>query len=249
MQMRRATDAGLRRRVSALVPRLILDRARVGTRTGSGAARLQSVRAHHGGDIDIDASIEQIAAARAEKRPPAVDDLWARHWRKPRSAVCLLLDRSGSMEGSRLATAAMAAAACALRAEQTDTELAVIAFDRRCEVLLDIGAAATPSTVIDRVLALRGHGVTSLDAACRAAQSQLGRARAARRIVILLSDCRVTDDVDPVPTARGLDDLRIIAPASDDAEARAFAARAGARVAALESIRDLPRVLEGLLGS
>lgn len=249
MQMRRATDAALRRRVSALVPRLILDRARVGTRSGSGAARLQVVRADLGGDIDLDASIEEITVALGQRRAPAVDELRSRHWRKPSSAVCLLLDRSGSMEGSRLVTAAMAAAACALRAEQTGTELAVIAFDRRCEVLLDIGAASTPAAVVDRVLGLRGHGVTSLDAACRAARSQLDRARAPRRIVVLLSDCRVTDDVDPLPAARAIDELRIIAPASDDAEARAFGARVGARVGALESIRDLPTVLEGLLGT
>ena len=249
MRMRRATDVDLRKRVSALVPRLILDRARVGARSGSGAAKLESVRADLGGDIDIDASIEQIADARSQNRAPAVDELWSRHWRKPRSAVCLLLDRSGSMEGSRLATAAMAAAACALRAEQTGTELSVIAFDRRCEVLLDIGAAASPSAVVDRVLGLRGHGVTSLDAACRAARVQLDRARATRRIVVLLSDCRVTDDIDPLPAARGIDELRIIAPASDDEEARAFGARVGARVGSLESIRDLPAVLERLLGS
>ena len=68
MRMRRATDVELRRRVGALVPRLILDRARVGARSGSGAARLQAVRATVGGDIDIDASIEPITDARAQNR-------------------------------------------------------------------------------------------------------------------------------------------------------------------------------------
>ena len=101
---------------------------------------------------------------------------------------------------------------------------------------------------MQRVLGLRGHGMTSMDAAFRAAGDQLRTARATRRITIVLSDCRATDEIDPVPAARALDELVVIAPESDDEEARRLGREAGARVAAIGSVDDLPRLLDGLLG-
>ncbi|ROR89762.1 vWA domain-containing protein [Nocardioides aurantiacus] len=245
MQMSTATDPALRAKVQALVPRLVLERARSGTRGGSGAGRLRRSPADRGGDLDVDASMEAIGQARGEQRPPGLEELTATTWHRPRTALCLLLDRSGSMDGSRLVTAAMAAAACALRAEG---ELSVIAFDRTPEVLLDLHAPSPPLRTVQRVLGLRGHGMTSMDAAFRAAADQLRGARATRRITIVLSDCRATDEVDAVPAARALEELVVIAPASDDEEARRVAREAGARIAAIESVDDLPRLLDQLLG-
>jgi cobalamin biosynthesis protein CobT len=46
-------------------------------------------------------------------------------WERPDTAVCLVIDRSGSMKGEALASAALAAAAVALRAPAFH---AVIAF-------------------------------------------------------------------------------------------------------------------------
>lgn len=247
MLMARATDVSLRRRVRALAPRLVLERARTGMRGGAGTARLREVRADRGGDLDVDASLEAVVHARAHRRTPDLADLRALGWERPRASVCLLLDRSGSMEGQQLATAALAAAACALHAAHAGSELAVVAFDSRAEVLHPMGRTPVPDHVVDRVIGLRGHGVTSLDAALRAAADQHAGTSAPRRVTLLLSDCRVTDDTDPTTAARALDDLRVLAPATDDEEARAFARGAGARVATLDSLRDLPRTLEALL--
>lgn len=247
MLMARATDVSLRRRVRALAPRLVLERARTGMRGGAGVARLRAVPAHHAGDLDVDASLDAVLDARAVRRVPHLADLRGLAWERPRASVCLLLDRSGSMEGQQLATAALAAAACALHAAHAGSELAVVAFDSRAEVLQPMGSAPVPDRVVDHVIGLRGHGVTSLDAALRAAATQHRRATAPRRVTLLLSDCRVTDDVDPTTAARGIDDLRIVAPADDDEQARAFARAVGARVATLATLRDLPRTLEALL--
>ncbi len=204
MRMSRATDVELRAKVLALVPRLILDRARRGPRGRSGTGRLKRIRADQGGDLDLDASLPAIAAARAEHRPVGLDELTATDWDRPQTALCLLVDRSGSMEGAQLATAALAAAACTLRAAERGGEFAVIAFDRRSEVLVDIARPEAAEQAVARVLSLRGHGMTSLDAALRAASIQLRRARARRTVCLLLSDCRVTDDIDPTAAAAGL---------------------------------------------
>ena len=244
--MSRATDEALRAQVQALVPRLVLDRARTGSQGRAGSGRLRRRPAHHGGDLDVDASLEAIAGARAARRPTSLDELTAASWQRPDTAVCLLLDRSGSMDGPRLVTAAMAAAACALRARG---ELAVVAFDRRAEVVVDLGRPEPALRCVERVLGLRGHGMTSLDAALRAARAQLDAARAPRRVTVLLSDCRATDDVDPLPAARALDELVVLAPASDDEEALALARAVGARAGSIAVLDDLPRLLDHLLGA
>lgn len=245
--MSRATDPVLRARVQALVPRLILERARTGPSGRLGSGRLRAVPADRGGDLELDLSLEAILTARGERRAPRHDELTAVTWQRPATALCLLVDRSGSMDGHRLATAAMAAAACALRIADSGGELSIAAFDRRAEVVVDIASRDQARIPVERVLGLRGHGMTSLQAALSVAGQQLGAARARRRITVLLSDCRVTDDLDPLPNARSLDELVVIAPASDDEQARAFARDAGARVASLESIADLPRILDDLL--
>ena len=104
-----------------------------------------------------------------------------------------------------------------------------------------------PTRTVERELALRGHGTTGLAAALHAAHVQLAGARARRRVTVLLSDCRVTDEVDALPAARTLDELVILAPAGDDAEARRLAQEAGARIAAIASVLDVPAALNRLL--
>ena len=169
----------------------------------------------------------------------------ARDWGRPQTAVCLVIDSSGSMSGERLAAAALTAAACALRAPG---DHAVLSFARDVTVLRDMGSARSPDAVVDAVLSLRGHGVTALATALSAAAEQLSRTRAARRVVVLLSDCRATDEQDPVPAASALPELVVLSPAEDSEQAEELARRAGARWAGLTGAADAPRVLAELLG-
>jgi len=242
--MTHATDEGLRRRVRALAPRLVLDRVHGGTPVRRGVGRPRRVRASSGGDLDLDASLEAVTAARAEGLPPHLDDLTARDWGRPDLAVCLLVDASGSMQGPRLAAAAVTAAACALR---TRGEHAVLAFARNAEVLKALTSAQPPVATVERVLRLRGHGVTALATALRRAADVLAGARARGRVVVLLSDCRATDGEDPLPAARALDELVVLAPGADDEPARALAAASGARIETWDRVIAAPGVLTDLL--
>jgi Mg-chelatase subunit ChlD len=242
--MMTATDEGLRAAVQRLAPKLVLDRTRTGRPRRRGVGRPQPARASLGGDLDVDASLDAVVAARAEGRPPGLDELTARDWARSDLALCLLVDRSGSMNGPRLAAAAVTAAACALRAP---AEHAVLAFARDPVVLKSLASTQAAATTVDQVLRLQGHGVTGLGTALRAAQRELEGSRAHRRVVVLLSDCRPTDDEDPLPAARAIPELVILAPAEDDEEARAFAARAGAKVGTVEHILATPHVLEDVL--
>jgi Mg-chelatase subunit ChlD len=243
--MASATDEELRRAARRLAARIVLDLARKGIALGRGVGKLRSVSADRGGDLDVDASLDAVLAGRAERRAPYVEDLVARQWARPELALCLVVDRSGSMGGERLAAAALAAAACAWRAPG---DHAVLAFAREVEVLRPMGSDRPAAAVVDAVLNLRGHGTTALTAALAAAAEQLERTRAARRVVVLLSDCRTTDTEDPVLVARRLSELVVLAPAGDTEQAADFASRSGARWAPLSGAADAPTALRELLG-
>jgi Mg-chelatase subunit ChlD len=239
-----ATDERLRARARGLARKMVLDRARAGRPRGRGTSRLRTVPADRGGDLDIDSSMDAISGARASRRTPSLDELVARDWGRPELAVCLVVDASGSMSGARLAAAALTAAACAWRAP---AEFAVVSFARDVQVHRALTAPLSAGVVVEGLLRLRGHGVTALAGALRAAGDQLVGARAQRRLTILLSDCRATDEQDPLPAAAGLDELCILAPGDDCAEAMAFAARAGARCEPMADAADAPAALARLL--
>ncbi len=239
-----ATDERLREAAIRLSSALVLERARAGLASMRGVSRLRPARGALDGDLDIDASVEGVSAARTEARPVAHDDLTTVQWARPRTAFAVVVDRSGSMSGGRLTAAATVAAACALRAPQ---EHAVLSFAGTVDVIRPLVSDIQPATVAERLLRLRGHGVTRLAAALQAAGEQLAQARARRRVVILLSDCRSTDEDDTEQTARSLPELIILAPADDHDQAAHLADVTGARWGALAHPLEAGAVLDRLL--
>jgi Mg-chelatase subunit ChlD len=228
-RMSHATDRELAALARRLAGRLMLDLARTGPATSRGVGRLARVRADESSsDIDIDSSLDSILVARSERRPPALDELMSVKWQQPATAICLLVDRSGSMNGERLAAAALAAAVCAWRAP---AQFAVFAFGDRCIEIKGLHATKSPEDVVSEVLALRGHGTTDVALALRAAARQFATTNATRRITVLLSDAEVTTGGDPVPVARSLDELVVLAPADELVHARSLVAAAGGRLA------------------
>ncbi len=224
--MTRATDEGLRRLARALAGRLVLDVARRGPARPRGVGRIAEGRYEpDAGDVDIDASAEAIVEARAAGGAIDPERLRVRRWVQPRTALCLLVDRSGSMGGRPLATSAVAAAAVAFRVPD---DFSVISFARDAVVVKAQEAAVPTETVVEGVLALRGHGTTDLAGALGAARLQLARSSARRKVTVLLSDCRATEPGDVVAAAAALDELAIVAPDGDADEATTLAAAVGA---------------------
>ncbi len=242
--MTNATDEHLRAAAIRLGATIVLERARAGRATMHGISRMRLVRGAADGDLDVDASIDGVAAARSQARPLTVDDLITVHWARAHTAFAVVVDRSGSMSGTRLAAAATVAAACALRAPR---EHAVLSFAASVDLIRPLVSDITPGAVAERLLRLRGHGVTRLSDALKAAGEQLARAQARRRVVILLSDCRSTDDDDTLEMARALPELIILAPADDHEQAAQLADLAGARWAALANPLDAAVALDDLL--
>lgn len=244
VDMTKATDETLREKARRLAGTILLERSRVGPSRARGSSKLRLRSADRGGDLDIDASMDGLVEARAAGLPPHLEDLLAIDWAQPGIALCLLVDTSGSMTGGRLAAAALTAAACAWRAPE---EFAVVSFEREATVQRGLHQPMPPETLVDQLLALRGHGVTGLSAAMRSASDQLAAARSTRRVTVLLSDCRATDDKDPVALAASLDELLILAPADDASDAHALAEAVGARVETMSDPSDAPAALARLL--
>jgi len=216
-----ATDPKLRELARRLAARLFLDVSRRGALRPRGIGKLASLPYRpDGGDLDIDASIEVIAEAHGARHAVDASRLRVRGWVKPGTALCLLVDRSGSMGGKPLATSAVVAAAVAWRAPE---DYSVLAFAKDVVVAKSQDVFKDNERVVNDVLSLRGFGTTDLAGALRTAQLQLGRSRAGRRIAVLLSDCRATVEGDVITAAGALDELLIIAPEGDSDEAQRLA--------------------------
>lgn len=239
-----ATDRELAAQARRIAGRLVLDIARSGRAAGRGVGRLVSMPADRAdGDLDVDASLDALQTAVATAMPPALDELQLRSWKRPATAICLLVDRSGSMHGKRLITACVIAAGCSWRAP---SDYSVVAFADEAWVLKSMDAHRSTESLVQDVLRLRGHGVTDLALGLRTARAQLERSRAQRKITILLSDCRPTKGEDPTGAARSLDELVIFAPAGDTEDASELASATGGRFTGIGSPFDAPAALARL---
>ena len=240
-----ATDQRLAEAARRLAARIVLDLTRAGAPRVRGVGRMELRPADRAdGDIDLDASLEPLQLARAGGTVAPLDQLRVSAWGKPSTAICLVIDRSGSMNGTRLATAALATAACAWRA---GGDHSVVAFSDDVVVIKSQDVVRQPEAVADDVLRLRGMGPTDLAFALRTAADQLSRSRAQRRVTILLSDCRPTTGSDPAVAARKLDELVVMAPAEDCEDAAEFARSSGARWTPLEGPSAIPAAFARLL--
>lgn len=231
-----ATDPRLRELARRLAGRLFLDVAKRGPSLPRGTGKLVTQRYRpDAGDLDLDASLDAVMTARSSGSAIDPDDLRVRGWAKPGTAICLLVDRSGSMGGKPLATNAVAASAVAWRAPD---DYSVLTFGKDVAAAKSQDVAKSNEVVVDSVLALRGFGTTDVAGALLAAREQLMRSTAGRKVAVLLSDCRATVDGDAIAAAVGLDELVIVAPESDSEEAEALAATVGARVTTVTGPSD-----------
>ena len=243
-EMAGAVDPELRRLARRLAGRVMLRLATPARPTPNGRPRLTRGRFFPDGDVDMDAGLDEVVGARATGRRPAATELPTVAFRPRGEAVALVVDRSGSMGGAKLATAALAAAAVAQRAGQ---RYSVVAFAGDATVVKALGTPRPPEAVVDDLLALRGHGSTDLALGLEAARAQLEPEPLASRAVVVLSDCRHNGPGDPVGAARWAQRLVVVAPAGDAAEASAFAAQTGGVLVEVAGPSDVPAALAGAL--
>ena len=239
-----AVDPELRAKARRVAERIVIDIARRGRAAQGKVGRLRSLPLRDGGDLDLDAAVESLAESGGSLVD--ADTLRVIDWERPDTAVCLVIDHSGSMKGEALASSALAAAAVALRAPAFH---AVIAFSGTAEVVRSMVTSAHASTdgVVDAVLSLKGHGTTNVSDGLRAAITEHEAARCGRHLTVLLSDCRDRAIDEAVPFAQSLEELVIVSPADDIADAQRFADVTGATLVGVEGPHDVARALDEVL--
>ena len=209
-----ATDRELRAAARRLAARVFIRLGRASAPRARGTRRLEPSRSGEG-DLDL----ERTMARWPGTGPLHSEDLVTRTWAARTKALCLLVDASGSMSGPGVAMAAVAAAAVVLASDSSGSRLApsVIAFSSEARVLQPQGTRRPPEDLVGDLVGLRGHGVTDLAQALRAAAGQLARAPASgERVAVLLSDCLRTAGADPLTALAGIDRLHVLCPADPD---------------------------------
>jgi magnesium chelatase subunit D len=239
-----ATDRELRAAARRLAARVFI---RLGSPGGAPARGARRLAASHSGEGDLD--LERTMDRWPGRGPAAREDLVTRSWTAHRRAVCLVVDTSGSMCGLGVAMAAVAAAAVVLAA---DGRLApgVIAFSSDVRVLQAQGARRPPQDLVGDLIGLRGHGVTDLAGALRAAAAQLAGASGGERVTVLLSDCLRTAGADPASALQGIDRLHVLCtvPGPEPERAAAGLARAGGGISQpVATLADVAPALHRLL--
>jgi Mg-chelatase subunit ChlD len=241
-----ATDEQLRELARAQAGRVMVEAARSGPQRRRGVGRLRRVKLSQAeGDVDVDASLDALVAARGTSTAPDPAEVVVGAWQRPDVALCLLVDRSGSMSGDRLASAAVAAAAVMFR---VPLDCSVVAFAEDAVVVCAQDEQRDPDEVVSDLLRLRGFGVTDVGLALRTAAGQLARSTAGRRVAVLLSDCRTTSGGDPLGHVAGIDELVVLAPEDDTADAETMAEAVGARWTTVGGPSTVAEALVRVLG-
>ena len=240
-----ATDATVRADARRLAARLFVRLAKQGVADRRGVRRMVTSTDLTAGDLDVDATLQRTDG----RRPMHAQDFLVRRWSGAERAICLLIDRSGSMTGKAVAMASVGAASV-LVASGERADCSVLAFARDTIVLQEQGRRRPTDLLIGEILSLRGKGVTDLALALRGARRQLGQASARERVAVVLSDAMSTEGDDPVRALRGLDRLHVLGTSSEEESIEAGAAlarRGGGRYRTCTSISQLPRALTTLL--
>src|SRR5215470_7184987 len=238
----RATDRDLRAAARRLAARVFFRLGRAGQKPARGTRRLGAGRAE--GDLDLERTLDRWSGP----WPPAGHELVTRSWHAHRRALCLLIDGSGSMSGAAVAMAAVAAASVVFAADGRLAP-AIIAFSGGVTVLQAQGTRRAPGELVDDLVALRGHGVTDLAAALRAAAAQLAAA-ADERVAVLLSDCLPTTGGDPALALAGITRLHVLCPlptAESEAAAATLARRGGGVSQPVRRLADVAPALTRVL--
>jgi uncharacterized protein with von Willebrand factor type A (vWA) domain len=248
----RATDRELRAAAQRLAARVFFRLGATSHQPARGTRRLAAGRAE--GDLDLDKTLDRWSGP----WPPEAGDLVTRSWQAHRRTLCLLIDHSGSMSGLAVAIAAVAAASVVLAASEggwgggRGLAPAIVAFSGGFTVLQAQGTRRVPADLVGDLVALRGHGMTDLAAALRAAAAQLAGAAASERVAVLLSDCLPTAGGDPALALTGISRLHVLCPlptAEAERAAADLARRGGGVSRPVRRISDVAPALTRVLSS
>lgn len=197
-------DDKLRESAKRYASRLIIKIAKEVANMGVKSGNLQAVDDYLFSDeIEIDLTLERIV----ERPTESIEDNLVVLARMPeeREACVVVLDHSSSMQGFKVAIAALTAATIALHYKEN---YAVVAFNTRAFLLKRINKIFSPSRVAEDVLSLQARGLTNIREALELAFEEIRSYD--KKIGILLTDGNWTYGGNPREVARRFDRLHVI---------------------------------------
>jgi len=144
----------------------------------------------------------------------------------PPMAVCLLIDCSGSMKGSKLAEAKRAAVNFVQRQDLSKHRLSLVSFESSTHRLSDLSQSATDLTMAaDRIT---DGGSTRMDLGLIEAADTL-RAASEQKIILLFTDGMPDNKADTLSVAANVKaaGVKVVAVATDDADVSYLASVTG----------------------
>jgi Mg-chelatase subunit ChlD len=199
------------RRAREIASRLALPKPPRRTALRRGVGELVSVPWRGSGDdLDLDRTLDQVLV---EPRPRD-EDFVVREFVRPRRAVVLLVDVSGSMKGERVRTAA--ATVGALAGEFVRDSLAVVAFAADATLLTRLTDRMTPGQLLDSLVRIPAKGLTNVAFPLEVARDQLAGSPLREARVLLLSDCVHNAGPDPRPWAARLPRVDVLLDCSEE---------------------------------
>lgn len=240
----KAKDGALRRVAREVAGRLVIRFAEAAGGAASGDGKWRSARWTPGAEVDLEAVLEELLIARSLGEPLDVEHLQARMWQRRPTAVCLVVDNSGSMGASRLSAAAVTTAALAMRAP---ADFSVIAVADKALVLRQQGSSRPVEAIVDDLFGLRSYGWTNLALGLTAARAQLARSNAGRKMTLLLTDGQANKGLDPVLEAARLELVHVIVPGVANDQCREIARAGRGTVVEFGGLKEAPGVINRLL--
>ncbi len=158
-----------------------------------------------GDEIALDKTVESLT----ESRSMSYDNIFVLDRKKRKRAAILIMDASGSMQGTKLSMAAVAVGSLAMNLDGED-EYGIVLFSERVNLLKRIDQAMHIDRVISQVLDILPEGRTNLCLGLSAGLREIQRSRVEQRIGILLTDGWQNLGHDPIALAAKFPQLHVI---------------------------------------
>jgi MoxR-like ATPase/Mg-chelatase subunit ChlD len=233
-----AADEELRELTRKLALKIVIQRSRQSPTASPGRGKLRPMRYRFNSDnLDLDRTLEEIAG----KPYPEYSDFWVTERVRARRTYVLLLDVSGSMRGTKMMYAALAAASLARNI--TDDDFSVVLFWRDAAVVKGVTQQKPFARLLDDILAARARGLTNLRLGLEVGLREMERSTTQEKVAIVFTDALHNVGEDPLPVAERYPVLHVIGTSLEEGRVRAcqeLAERGRGRCVFVEHMEDIP---------
>lgn len=173
-------------------------------------------------EIDLDRTVEGLT----ESRFLSYENIFVLDRKKHKKAAVIMIDASGSMHGSNLSIAAIAASSLAMNLNFRD-EYGVVFFSEKYNIFKRIDQPRHLDEVIRGILDILPEGRTNIGVGLSAGLQELGRANVHQKMGILLTDGWQNVGQDPIKMALRFPQLHVINLPGGNAELSKSVAKSG----------------------